>query len=149
MRTGVKILGALALVAICGVTSNVLANCQDGNVYPINQCGEQAWFSLTPPGAGLVSGYFWQLGYGNKNKTATNPGLSAINGTGFQSGATEGCIGNDAGANTSPALLDLVDSAFIGGPAGSLCFGAGTNWGSTGPDGCADNSKAGSGTTAG
>jgi len=148
MRTGVKILGALALVAVCGLTTNVLANCQDGNVYPISQCGDRAWFAVTPAAAGPVTGYFWQLGYGNRGRTATDPGASAALGTGFQLPlTTNGCIGNDSGALDTPQELDLVDSAFIGGPSGALCFGAGTNWINTGSDGCADNSKSGSGFT--
>jgi hypothetical protein len=146
MKTGVKILGALALVAVCGLTTNVLANCQSGQVFPISQCGDRAWFSITPGDAGPVDGYFWQLGYGNKGRTATDPGASAANGTGFQLPlTTNGCIGNDSGALNTPQELDLVDSAFVGGPAGALCFGAGTNWINTGSDGCADNSKQSSG----
>jgi hypothetical protein len=146
MKTGVKILGALALVAVCGLTTNALANCQTGQVFPITQCGDRAWFSVTPAAAGPVSGYFWQLGYGNRGRTASNPANSAINGTGFQLPlTTDGCIGNDSGALDTPQELDLVDSAFVGGPAGALCFGAGTNWINTGSDGCGDNSKAGNG----
>jgi len=150
MRTGVKILSALALVAVCGLTTNALANCQSGSVWPISQCGDRAWFAVTPSDAGPVTGYFWQLGYGNRGRMATNPGTSAANGSGFQAPiTTNGCIGNDSGALDTPAELDLVDSAFIGGPAGALCFGAGTNWINTGSDGCADNSKTGSGVTSG
>ncbi len=146
MKTGVKILGALALVAVCGLTTNVLANCQDGNVYPISQCGDRAWFAVTPSDAGPIEGYFWQLGYGNRGRIATDPANSAINGTGFQAPlSTNGCIGNDSGQLNTPTELDLVDSAFIGGPAGALCFGSSTNWINTGSDGCGDNSKASSG----
>jgi hypothetical protein len=146
MKTGVKILGALALVAVCGLTTNALANCQSGQVFPITQCGDRAWFSVTPSDAGPVSGYFWQLGYGNRGRTAADPANSAANGSGFQAPiATVGCIGNDSGALDTPQELDLVDSAFVGGPAGALCFGAGTNWINTGSDGCGDNSKAGNG----
>jgi hypothetical protein len=150
MKTGVKILGALALVAVCGLTTNALANCQSGQVFPITQCGDRAWFSVTPSDAGPVTGYFWQLGYGNRGRTASNPANSAALGTGFQAPlTTDGCIGNDSGALDTPQELDLVDSAFVGGPAGALCFGAGTNWINTGSDGCGDNSKSGSGTTTG
>jgi hypothetical protein len=150
MRTGVKILGALALVAVCGLTTNALANCQTGQVFPISQCGDRAWFSVTPGDAGPVTGYFWQLGYGNRSLRAANDTASAAAGNGFQAPATaNSCIGNDSGRLSTPAELDLVDSAFVGGPAGALCFGAGTNWINIGSDGCGDNSHTGSGTTSG
>ncbi len=131
------------LLALAGEAS---ANCQDGNVYPITQCATGSWFVPPPTGSGPVTPFWWQLGFGNRNRTATSPANSAINGTGFQAPlSTDGFIGNDSGRLDTPQEVDLIDASPFGGPSGSLCFGAGANWINTGSDGCADNSRAGSG----
>ena len=56
-------------------------------------------------------------------------------------------IGNDSGLRTTDPngfiTIALYSAVPVGGPAGSLCFGASSNWGSAGSDGCADNARTG------
>src|SRR5881296_2527632 len=141
MKTAVKLLGALAIIAGMGMVADGLyAACNgEGHLgYPIFQCGERAYFAPPPPTAGAVSGAFWQIGFGNRN--ISNGG--GPTGTGFVSGA--GFIGNDSGQLIlGYGGLDLESGTVIGGPPGSLCFASAGNWINPGTDGCADDARDG------
>jgi len=139
MKTGWKILAALALVAGLGMAADgVYAACSnEGHLgYPIVQCGNRTWFAPPPAGSGPITVAWWQLGFGNAN---VNTGLGT-NGAGFVS---PNFNGNDTGIVTNFADLDFVDATFIGGPPGSMCFSSATNWIAGGIDGCADDTRDG------
>jgi hypothetical protein len=152
-----------AVVGLLGSAGQVLANCQDqgqggGGIYEVRQCATQAWFDVPPVGAGDVTAAWWQLGFGNNNANYTDPSNLAARGDGIIStyiGVDAACydsiyfsydefatsfIGNDSGSGGAP---DLVDAAFIGGPAGALCFSSAANWAFPTVDGCADNNRRG------
>jgi hypothetical protein len=144
MKSGMKVLALLALVASLGVAGDTLqAACSEANItaiYPIGQCGSRSWFAPPPAGAGAVSASWWQIGFGNN---AIRDGRGAL-GTAFQIGAAGGgFIGNDNGLVTTLSGLDIGDAGVVGGPAGALCVGAtgSANWSINGLDGCSDNQR--------
>jgi hypothetical protein len=138
MKTGLKLLAALALVAGVGMAADgVYAACSgEGHLgYPIVQCGNRTWFGTPPAGSGAISVVWWELGFGN---IGVNSG-AGTNGQGFVS---PNFNGNDSGLATA-ADLDFVDAQFVGGPPGAMCFSSATNWIAGGIDGCADNIRDG------
>ncbi len=203
MRRGLKFLGILAVLACAGLANqSVFANCiSPDSSYPINQCGRKTWFAPPPAGSGAVNAVWWQLGFGNNQRsrtTASSGDIGSDGGAWVTTGGTcvtgactngicttgpavgtdcsangaidcgrctagtigsrctvpancTGFIGNDSGLRVNdpnsafpPIDLGPADAAGgAGGPAGSLCFGSSSNWGSLGSDGCADNKRTG------
>jgi hypothetical protein len=108
------------------------AACKRGFTFPIFQCSEKAWVAPPPEGAGLVSGVFWQIGYGN---AIVNNGVGS-SGTGV--GPAGVFSGNDSGLR--PVTLRDAGRS-IGDPnvpRGALCVDP-LNWSDEGVDGCCDN----------
>lgn len=141
MRTTLKIVGMMTLVAGLGLGGDVLANCQGEGPYEVIQCGQQTWFAVPPAGSGAVTAQWWQLGFGNATNAVDPTGSLGIDGSGFYYDAVVNYsttwVGNDSGA----AQLDIRDASFIGGPPGSLCFSSAANWAAPGVDGCSDNDR--------
>lgn len=122
----------LALAAIALVPQPAGAECKRGLTFPIYQCADRAWIAPLPEGTGLVSGVFWQIGYGN---AVVNNGLGSA---GVGIGPAGVFSGNDSGLRVM-ALRDALSS--IGDPRvprGALCVDP-LNWSDEGVDGCCDN----------
>jgi hypothetical protein len=131
-----KLAASVAVTASLGLAGAAFANCQGEGPYEFRQCGI-TWFDPPPAGSGAVSTFWWSVGYGNANgfQSATN---AAQDGSGFLPTPLPGVFcGNDSGT-LNTVDLGLIDASQFGGPPGSLCFGAISNWGSPGIDGCGD-----------
>jgi len=134
MKRGFRALAVLAAVAAMSAGPAAFANCTDFGGFAIFQCADRAYFEPAPAGSGVVSGVFWQIGYGN-DKLNNSTGAA---GTGIGGGGTFN--GNDQGLWP----VDLADARIAIGsntpPAGSLCLRS-NNWANSGVDGCCDNPR--------